>query len=56
MFNRLHSREVYDGSGLGLSIAQKIAAKLEGSIKIIESELDQGSWFQVKIPSSNFKN
>ena len=52
MFNRLHNRSVYEGSGLGLNIVKKIVDRLDGSIRIMESGLGEGSWFQVKLPAS----
>lgn len=48
-FTRLHRKQEYDGSGLGLSIAQKIAQAHEGAIRA-ESTLGQGSVFTVTLP------
>jgi len=50
IFKRLHNREEYDGSGLGLNIVKKIVEKLDGNIDIVESELNEGSVFQVSLP------
>lgn len=51
MFKRLHNREEYQGSGLGLSICQKIIHTFGGEIWV-ESEIGQGSKFKFTIPKS----
>ena len=47
MFKRLNNRESYSGSGLGLSIAQKLIRKLDGEISIVRSEKNVGTTFKV---------
>lgn len=49
MFKRLHNREKYQGSGLGLSITKKIIEKLHGEIGVI-SEEGKGSTFWFRVP------
>lgn len=49
MFKRLHNREKFEGSGLGLSITKKIIEKLDGQIGVI-SEEGEGSTFWFSIP------
>lgn len=49
MFQRLHTREKFDGSGIGLAIVKKASNKLRGSVRI-ESKLGEGSTFFVKLP------
>ena len=49
MFKRLHNREKFQGSGLGLSITKKIIDKLDGRIGVI-SEEGKGSTFWFSIP------
>ncbi len=44
MFQRLHGRSEYEGSGIGLSICQKIVYRLGGKIWI-ESEVGKGTTF-----------
>ena len=50
MFKRYHSREEYSGTGMGLAICKRIVQKHGGSIWI-ESEIDKGSTFYIKIPA-----
>ncbi|MDD2923166.1 MAG: MASE3 domain-containing protein, partial [Anaerolineales bacterium] len=45
-FQRLHSREEYEGSGMGLAICRRIAERHSGSI-IAESAPDKGATFLV---------
>ncbi len=49
MFKRLHNRETYQGSGLGLSICKKIVQNLGGRIWV-ESEEGKGSKFTFSLP------
>lgn len=44
LFKRLHNREVYQGSGIGLAIVKLAMDKLEGEVRI-ESEKGKGSQF-----------
>ena len=48
-FQRLHGRSKYEGSGLGLSICQKITHGHHGTITA-KSILDQGSTFTITLP------
>jgi signal transduction histidine kinase len=51
VFERLHTREAYGGTGIGLAIVKKAASKLRGSVRV-ESEAGEGSTFFVTLPKT----
>jgi len=49
VFQRLHGRSEYEGSGIGLAVCRKIADRHEGTVHA-ESKLNEGSMFFVTLP------
>jgi light-regulated signal transduction histidine kinase (bacteriophytochrome) len=49
VFQRLHTRDQYEGSGMGLAICRKIVERHGGTI-IAESVVDEGTKFVITLP------
>jgi light-regulated signal transduction histidine kinase (bacteriophytochrome) len=50
LFKRLHTREEYPGSGIGLAICQRVLAQYGGRIWLEKSEPGRGSTFSFALP------
>jgi signal transduction histidine kinase len=57
IFQRLNSKQLYEGTGLGLAVCRKIIDNHNGLLTV-ESNLDEGSSFILTLPlsQSNFEN
>jgi PAS domain S-box-containing protein len=49
LFEKLHSKDVYEGTGIGLAIAKKIVEKHHGNINVV-SEVGVGTEFIISLP------
>ncbi|REG92819.1 sensor histidine kinase [Algoriphagus antarcticus] len=52
IFQRLHGKKEYEGTGIGLSISRKIIEK-NGGVIFAESSLGKGSTFNIILPFTN---
>lgn len=54
IFQRLHGRKTFEGTGIGLAICRKIAERHNGTL-IAQGELDQGATFIFTLPTHQLK-
>jgi light-regulated signal transduction histidine kinase (bacteriophytochrome) len=52
IFKRLHARDEYEGSGMGLAVCQLIVEQYGGRIWLEESAIGKGSTLCFTVPSS----
>jgi signal transduction histidine kinase len=55
LFERLHAKDAYEGTGIGLAIAKKIVEKHGGLIAVKSSE-GHGAEFKIILPMKQKKN
>ena len=55
MFKRLHSRDQYEGSGIGLAICKKVVTNFGGQISF-KSHLGEGTTFEFSLPKVHHQN
>ena len=52
MFERLHEREAYPGSGIGLAIVKRAVTRMNGRYRV-DSVPGQGSTFWIELAESS---
>jgi signal transduction histidine kinase len=55
LFQRLHTREKYGGTGVGLAIVRKGAERMGGRVGV-ESQTGEGSRFWLELPAAGGAN
>lgn len=50
-FERLHARSDFEGTGIGLSVCEKIVQRHQGNIQVA-SQVGQGAVFKVRLPAN----
>lgn len=53
LFRRLHSHDEIQGTGIGLSLCQKIIERHHGIITVYQSQKNEGTTFMIKLPKED---
>jgi signal transduction histidine kinase len=51
VFERLHDRDTYPGTGIGLAIVKRAMTRMQGNYGVV-SDVAQGSTFWIELPSA----
>ncbi|MBV9610401.1 MAG: hypothetical protein JO187_12650, partial [Acidobacteria bacterium] len=49
VFERLHERDTYPGTGIGLAIVKRAITRMQGNYGV-ESDIGRGSTFWIELP------
>ena len=53
IFQRLHDKSTYEGTGLGLALVKKITELHNGLVQVVSNESGEGCTFKIYLPASN---
>ena len=53
VFERLHSNEIYPGTGIGLAIVKRAVQRMNGRVGLEPNQVRKGSLFWVELAAAN---